>query len=384
MKMNKLTYKHFYPILAACFSIAALACNQPVNTEPASPEPAEHTVALSSAQFKNANLVVGTLLQKEISALIRVKGKVDVPPQKLMSVSVPLGGYLKSSNLLPGMRVQQGEVIAVVEGEQYIQLQQDYLMAKEKLVWLEQEYNRQRELLATQSAPQKTFQMASADFSSQQVLVNALFQKLKLVGIQPENVTKDKISASISVRSGLSGYVAAVHVNAGKYLTPSDVLFEIISTDDIHLALKIFEKDIPMLQIGQSVMAYTNQQPEKKYPCRIILMGKEIGADRSIEIHCHFNQHNLSLLPGTFMNAEIEVKNKAATVLPDEALVRFDNRQYIFVQSDSLQFVMKEVQTGISENGYTQIINGVEMLKDKIVTRGSYTLLMMLKNKADE
>jgi cobalt-zinc-cadmium efflux system membrane fusion protein len=384
MKINKITYKHGYPILAACFIILALACNQPVNTEPASPEPAEHTVALSPAQFKNANLVVGTLLQKEISALIRVKGKVDVPPQKLMSVSVPLGGYLKSSNLLPGMRVQKGEVIAVVEGEQYIQLQQDYLMAKEKLVWLEQEYTRQRELLATQSAPQKTFQMASADFSSQQVLVNALFQKLKLVGIQPENVTKDKISASISVRSGLSGYVAAVHVNAGKYLTPSDVLFEIISTDDIHLALKIFEKDIPMLQIGQSVMAYTNQQTEKKYPCRIILMGKEIAADRSIEIQCHFKQHNLSLLPGTFMNAEIEVKNKAATVLPDEALVRFDNRQFIFVQSDSLQFVMKEVQPGISENGYTQIINGVEMLKDKIVTRGSYTLLMMLKNKADE
>ena len=384
MKINKITYKHGYPILAACFIILALACNQPVNTEPASPEPAEHTVALSLAQFKNANLVVGTLLQKEISALIRVKGKVDVPPQKLMSVSVPLGGYLKSSNLLPGMRVQQGEVIAVVEGEQYIQLQQDYLMAKEKLVWLEQEYNRQRELLATQSAPQKTFQMASADFSSQQVLVNALFQKLKLVGIQPENVTKDKISASISVRSGLSGYVAAVHVNAGKYLTPSDVLFEIISTDDIHLALKIFEKDIPMLQIGQSVMAYTNQQPEKKYPCRIILMGKEIAADRSIEIHCHFNQHNLSLLPGTFMNAEIEVKNKAATVLPDDALVRFNNQQYVFVQTDSLQFVMKEVQPGISENGYTQIINGVDMLKDKIVIRGSYTLLMMLKNKADE
>ena len=384
MKMNKLTYKHVYPILAACFSIAALACNQPVNTEPASPEPAEHTVALSSAQFKNANLVVGTLLQKEISALIRVKGKVDVPPQKLMSVSVPLGGYLKSSNLLPGMRVQKGEVIAVVEGEQYIQLQQDYLMAKEKLVWLEQEYTRQRELLATQSAPQKTFQMASADYAGQQVLVNALFQKLKLVGIQPENVTKDKISASISVRSGLSGYVAAVHVNAGKYLTPSDVLFEIISTDDIHLALKIFEKDIPMLQIGQSVMAYTNQQPEKKYPCRIILMGKEIAADRSIEIHCHFNQHNLSLLPGTFMNAEIEVKNKEATVLPDDALVRFNNQQYVFVQTDSLQFVMKEVQPGISENGYTQIINGVDMLKDKIVIRGSYTLLMMLKNKADE
>jgi cobalt-zinc-cadmium efflux system membrane fusion protein len=84
------------------------------------------------------------------------------------------------------------------------------------------------------------------------------------------------------------------------------------------------------------------------------------------------------------MNAEIEVKNKAAMVLPDEALVRYDNQQYVFVQSDSLQFVMKEVQTGISENGYTQVIDGVDMRKDKIVTRGSYTLLMMLKNKDEE
>jgi cobalt-zinc-cadmium efflux system membrane fusion protein len=84
------------------------------------------------------------------------------------------------------------------------------------------------------------------------------------------------------------------------------------------------------------------------------------------------------------LNAEIEVKNKAAMVLPDEALVRYDNQQYVFVQSDSLQFVMKEVQTGISENGYTQVIDGMDMRKDKIVTRGSYTLLMMLKNKAEE
>jgi hypothetical protein len=45
---------------------------------------------------------------------------------------------------------------------------------------------------------------------------------------------------------------------------------------------------------------------------------------------------------------------------------------------------MREVQTGISENGYTQVIDGVDIRKDKIVTRGSYTLLMMLKNKAEE
>ena len=87
MKINNLTNKPIYPILAAYFFIAALACNQPANNEPAPPESALHTVVLTPAQYKNANLVVGLLSQKEISALISVKGKVDVPPQKLMSVN---------------------------------------------------------------------------------------------------------------------------------------------------------------------------------------------------------------------------------------------------------------------------------------------------------
>lgn len=371
-------------ILIGTIGISFSGCKAKVETEEKPATVSDQLVTLTRAQLNNAQLTVGSLQQQPITAFIRVKGKIDLPPQKMMSVSVPLGGYLKSSNLLVGMRVEKGAVIAVVEGEQYIQLQQDYLMAKEKMVWLEQEYKRQRELQSSQSTSQRNFQQAAADFSGQQVLVSALYQKLKLAGIDPATLTKEKITASIPVRAGISGYVSAVHVNAGKYINPSDILFEIISTDDIHLALKIFEKDIPYLQIGQVVHTYTNQQPEKKYTCKIILLGKEIADDRSIEIHCHFLQEHIPLLPGTYMNAEIEVKNQAATVLPDAAVVRYNNRNYVFTQTDSLQFVMKEAQVGLSENGYTQLLNPEAFKGNKIVTKGSYTLLMSLKNKSEE
>jgi cobalt-zinc-cadmium efflux system membrane fusion protein len=59
-----------------------------------------------------------------------VNGKIDVPPQNMVSISVPLGGYLKSTKLLEGMHISKGEVIAIMEDQQYIQLQQDYLTAK--------------------------------------------------------------------------------------------------------------------------------------------------------------------------------------------------------------------------------------------------------------
>jgi cobalt-zinc-cadmium efflux system membrane fusion protein len=344
----------------------------------------ENTVVLTKEQLNQAKLTLGRITPRNMSAVIRVKGKIDVPPQKMLSVSVPLGGYLQSTRLLPGMRVEKGDVIAVVTGEQYIQLQQDYLMAKEKQQMLELDYKRQRELVQSQSASQKSFQQVAAEYAAQQVLVQSLYQKLKLAGFAPESVNKDNISSGISVRSAISGYVAAVHVNIGKYLNPSDVLFEIISTDDIHLALTVFEKDIPLLRVAQEVFAFTNEQPQIRHRCRILLIGREIAENRSIEVHCHFDQEAVRLLPGTYMNAEVMVKNQQANVLPEEAILQYSNRKYVFVQTDSLHYSMREVQTGITENGYTVVSGAGIAPADQVVIKGSYTLLMMLKNKQED
>ena len=105
----------------------------------------ENVVTLTDVQTKNAGVITGQMEQKEISSLLKVNGKIDVPPQNMVSISVPLGGYLKSTKLLPGMHISKGEVIAIMEDQQYIQLQQDYLTAKAKIGYLENEYNRQSE-----------------------------------------------------------------------------------------------------------------------------------------------------------------------------------------------------------------------------------------------
>ena len=84
------------------------------------------------------------------------------------------------------------------------------------------------------------------------------------------------------------GIVTKVNVNIGKYVNPSDVLFEIVNPSDIHLALTVFEKDVNKLSVGQQLVAYTNNNPSKKYPCEIILIGKDFSSDKAIEVHCHF------------------------------------------------------------------------------------------------
>jgi len=340
----------------------------------------ENTTTLTDAQIKNAGIETGKIEQKQISSTLKLNGKIDVPPQSLVSISVPMGGYLKYTQLLEGMYVTKGQVLCVVEDQQYIQLQEDYLLAKAKIGYAKAEFERQKELNRSKASSDKVYQQAQSEYNSLFVMVQSYGEKLKFAGINPKNVSTKNISKSINIYSPISGYVTKINVNIGKYVNPSDILFEIVNPSDIHLALTVFEKDINKLAIGQSVLAYTNTNPEKKYPCKIILIGKDFSENRSTEIHCHFINYDKTLLPGMYMNAEIELKSQQSNVLPSNAIVNYENKNYIFIEKGNKRFEMKEVTTGTSENGYVVIVSNEDLKDANIVIKGSYSLLMKMKN----
>ena len=371
--------------LAVCTLAIAASCGSK-NEAPASTDsaPVENSVTLSSDQLKNAGIVLGKIEQKSISSVLKVNGRIDVPPQNMISVSAPMGGYLKYTKLLPGMHLSKGEVIAIMEDQQYIQLQQDYLTAKARLIFTTNEYNRQKELNQSKASSDKVFQQTEVDYTTEKINVKSLAERLELIGINPDKLDENTISKSINIYSPIDGYVSNVNVNIGKFTQPSEVLFELINPADIHLALTIFEKDLSKLSIGQKLFAYTNSQPDKKHECEIILIGKNLSTERSTEVHSHFENYDKSLVPGMYMNAEIEIEKNNVYALPEEAIVRFQNNQYIFLAETETNFIIQEVKTGDSANGFIEIISGLDLVNKKIVVKGTYNLLMTMKNTVEE
>ena len=369
--------------LSLILSLAGCVGNKNADEALSAPENT-NSVTLTDAQIKNAGIITGEVTRKEISTILKLNGIVDVPPQNMVSISAPLGGYLKSTTLLPGMHITKGDVIAVMEDQQYIQLQQDYLTAKARIGFLENEYHRQKDLNSSQASSDKVFQQAEADYRSQQVLMAALAEKLRLAGINVDQLNEKNISRSVNIYSPINGYVSKVDVNIGKYVSPTEVLFELVNPADIHLALKVFEKDLDKLFIGQKLVAYTNNDPGKKYPCEILLIGKDLTIERNTDVHCHFETYDKSLIPGTYMNAEIEVKKNDAYTLPEDAVVRFENKNYVFIKKRNNQFQMTEVNTGNTENGFIEILNAENFVSGELVIKGAYSILMSLKNKSEE
>lgn len=369
-------------ILIICTALLLSSCKgkkEEVQKEEGTAKTENNRVTFTDAQYKNAGIEVGSVGNQNISSKLKVNGKIDVPPQNKISVSVPLGGYLKYTRLLPGMQVSKGQVIAVIEDPQYIQIQQDYLVAKAQYAYNNSEYNRQKQLNVSKATSDKVYEQTKSNYQTQNVLVKSLEQKLRLIGINPSTLTPNNISKTINIYSPINGFVSVVNVNIGKYVNPTEVLFELVNPTDIHLALNIYEKDIDQLSVGQKVITYTNTAPDKKYSASIILISKNISADNTIEVHCHFDHYDKELIPGMYMNADIEAHTSNGSVLPNDAVVRFENKNYIFEMKGKNIFEMKEVKVGNSENGFTEILQN-DLANKKLVTKGAYNLLMSLKN----
>jgi len=362
------------------------ACGKKDNTPSVKDSEAvnENTVMLTDAQIQSAGVQLGKVERKDISTILKVNGTVDVPPQSLVSVSMPLGGYLKSTQLLPGMYVRKGEVIATMEDQQYIQLQEDYLVTKSNLLYAESEFRRQKELYETKSSSEKVYQQARMEYDNQKIALHALAEKMELIHLSPATLTESNISRTVQIYAPISGFVSKVNMNIGRYVTATDVLFELINPTDIHLNLRVFEKDIDKLSIGQSVMANTLHQPDKKYPCEIMLISQALSSDRTAEVHCHFEKYDKILLPGMYLNAEIAVKNHNAFVVPEEAIVSFEGNNFIFLAVTKNEFKMTAVETGVMESGFVEIKNVESFADMDLVTTGAYTILMEMKNTSEE
>lgn len=370
--------KIFNYIIFMLIVLTACTDKPEINQEPVAITD-KNTFTLTDEQIRNGDIVVGKAETKDLSRSIRVTGSIEAPPGNVISVSFPYGGYVRKMNLLPGTKVSKGQLLVTLEDPHYIQLQQDYLTAKSRLLFLQAEFARQKELNADKTSSDKAFQQVKDEYESQLILVSGLSEKLKLISINPDKLTPENLSGSVNIYSPINGFVTDIFVNTGKYVTPTDVLFELINPDDVHLILNVHEKDINALAVGQAVTCYRNNDPNK-YPATVHLISKSVKYDRTSEVHCDFNDRT-AFLPGMFVTADVELVSKRVVAVPDGAVVMHGGSAYMFIAKDK-QFRMVPVQAGLSTDGFTEITT--DLASQDIVIRNAYTLLMKLKNTEED
>ena len=388
-------YKFSSPIILLLFILAFSSCKggkKPAEEAKAEEVIPENIVELREDQIKLANIEIGTIDLKSMSGTLKVNGTVSVAPQNLATVCMPMGGFVKSTNLMPGNMVRKGQTLAILENQEFIDIQQNYLEAKNKLELAKADYERQNELYKSDVSSQKSMQQVASNYKSLKVQVKALEQKLALIGIDPNRMNENNISRSVALVSPISGYVRAVNVSIGKSVSGSDVLFEIVNSDKLFLELTLFEKDADKVSKGEKIRFFINNETEQ-HEAVITQTGKSINNDKTYKVYANVIGRCKNMLPGMYVNAVIQSKSNLATSVPSEAIVSFDDKDYIFIFEKNkveagkpfTEYRMVQIQKGVSDKGFTEIVlpGTLDYKTVKVVVKGAYNLLSAKKNAGE-
>ncbi len=353
----------------------------------------EDIVELNAEQYTMAGIQMDYFSLRPMNSTLRATGIITVSPQNLASVCAPLGGFVRNTDLVQGSYVRKGQVMVIMENPEFIDLQQKYLESLSQLEYAEAEYRRHQELYKDDIYSAMNFQQVTANYKSLKAEVNALGQKLVMTGFDPGRLTEDNISATVPVLSPLDGYITVVNVNLGKYVMPNDIMFQIVNTSDLTLELTLFEKDINKISVGQRINFSLPSDGNSRYDAVISQAGRAISQDKTVKVYADVKNPTNRILPGMFVNAWIQTSGDTLSALPTEAIVQFDEKDYIFIfekmkkenNKDVTEFRMVEIKRGISGDGFTEIIlpGNFELEKKYVVIKGAYNLMAAKKNAGE-
>jgi multidrug efflux pump subunit AcrA (membrane-fusion protein) len=238
-------------------------------------------IDLRKDQINLANVQLGSIEMHSMGKVLKVNGVVTVAPQNFATVCTPLGGFVKNTNLLPGIGVIKGQTLAVIENQDFVDIQQNYLEAKNKLSFAEADFKRHTELFKDDVYSEQNVQQVTVEYKNLKAMVRSLEQKLLLIGINPSNLNENSISSTVNLVSPIAGFLKAVNVNIGKYVSPTDVLFEIVNSEKLFLELTLFENDADKVNQGQRIRFFINTESEE-HEGVISQTGKSVSDDKTM------------------------------------------------------------------------------------------------------
>lgn len=346
-------------------------------------------VDFNKEQYTLADIQTGKFEERNLSKIIKLNGMINVEPNSIASVSAPLGGYIQSPGLMPGQQVRKGQILATLENPEFITLQQDYQESLSKYEYLEKEYQRQLELREVDVNSAKTFQQTTSEYKIIKSRVNALEQKLALAGISKLTLKSGEIVRTASIYAPIDGFIKTSNVNLGKYVNPTDVLFELVNKNSLHLELNAFEKDITSIQIGQTVKYSLANENDYSRSAKIYLIGKTAGDNRVVPVFCTLDEKDAKIVPGMYVKAWVETDTETQLAVLSESIVQLSGQDYIILQKDGTSgdysFSFIPIRKGVVQEKYTAITLLIDISTNdaKVVIKNAYTILSTLINSEE-
>jgi membrane fusion protein (multidrug efflux system) len=263
----------------------------------------------------------------------------------------------KTSNIVTAVRfrdgqtVQRGQVLVELDSAQ---ARADLSVATAALTESSSQLKRSRELLATQALSQSQFEQLEATQQANEARLAAARARLE-----------DTV-----IRAPFAGRVGLRRVSVGSLISPGTVITTLDDTSVVKVDFAVPENDLASLREGLVIEAVSAAYPERRFAGQVLSVDSRIDATtRAVTVRAAVPNADSALRPGMFVNVSLTRDRREAIVIPEEALVPEQDKQFVFVVADGVA-TKREVRIGARRPGAVEIASGLEV-GERIVVEGT-------------
>lgn len=323
-------------------------------------------------------LKIAPIGEKEVAETMRVPARVEVNEHLVARIGSAVTGRVTEIHAYIGQAVKRGEVLVTLNSTELSDAQLSYLKALSVEGLQRRALERAKLLFAADVIGEAELQKRQADLIQAQAELHASYEQLKVLGMPKSAISRlastRRVNSISSINSTLDGVVIERKVTSGQVVQPADKLYTVADLSHVWLVAEVTEVDAALVKKGEMAQAEIPALGGKRFEGELIYIADTVDPDRrTVMVRMDMDNKERILKPEMLASMLIMGKSRPWLVVPAAAVVREENKDYVFVQLDAKRFQLRPVLLGQETNGFLPVLEGIK-IGERIVTEGAFHL----------
>ena len=373
---NLLMKSHFLTKGSLLVLAMMLAACKPADTpDEAVSEPQDPNVVELSTLLQS-QVKLAPAGKADIREVLCVPGSIQVDDQRVARIGASVTGRITDINVILGQDVKQGEVLATLNSTELAQNQLLYIKASQQIALQTKAVERARQLLEADVIGAAELQRREAELSAAKADLYTAKEQLQVLGMSEKSIAQIASSGQLrsysNVDARLSGTVISRKVNLGQVVQPAEELFIVADLSRVWAVAEVPEQQVELVQEGEDVEIEIPALSNRKFTGKLIFVGDVVNPlTRTVTVRTDLENKDEAIKPDMLVSMLVQSKPTAQLAVPRRAVVRENDKDYVYVEIAPNKFRLREVELGNEYNEMAAVVSGLEE-GETIIIEGAF------------
>jgi len=323
-------------------------------------------------------ITIGQPTMVNLADKLQVPSQVEVDEERLVRIGSYVTGRIIELYVMLGDSVNAGAPLARISSPELTQAQLAYLRASSRTVLAQKAAERAHHLLAADVIAIAEVERRESELEVARAELEAAKDQLRLLGVDSdvlrELANKGHILPSVTINASRKGIIIGRNVVIGQVVQPADQLFQVADLSSVWVVGDVPEQIARNVQVGQHVEIHVPALGDINFDGLIIFVADTVNPlTRTVMVRTMVENSQRRLKPDMLATMHITDNPHRSLAVPETAVVREANRDYVFLSQGNNRFLRVPVELGPEVADVYPVLKGLT-IDQKIVIDGAFHL----------